>query len=76
MAYWELMIEPLFIEENLNGPNNLNLLQQQIVLEIRRIEGGSFNYLLFQQDGCSVHTRLELLKYLKDIFPNCLMYGK
>lgn len=70
------MIGPFFIDGTLNGLKYLNLLQQQIVPEIRRLAGRRFNQIWFQQDGCPAHNGILVQEYLNNTFPNHLLSGR
>lgn len=72
----ENMIGPFFIEGNLTGSKYLDLLQQQIVPEIRRITGERFGDIWFQHDGCPAHNYGLVQEYLNNTFPNRLITGR
>lgn len=72
----EHVIGPFFIEGNLSGRKYLNLLQQQIVPEIRNAVGDRFGDIWFQQDGCPAHNSVLVQEYLNNTFPNRLITGR
>lgn len=67
------IIGPFFMENTLNGPRYLQLLQDRILPAILRVcedQDINFNNLWYQQDGAPPHYHRDARHYLNEIFPN------
>ena len=62
-------IGPFFLEGTLTGVGYLELLQEEIIPQMKQVLGEElFTKIYFQQDGASVHRKREVLSYLHDVF--------
>lgn len=67
------LIGPHFLPDNLNGPNYLEFLQNDlpILLEEVGVPLEAEREIIFQQDGCPAHWSLAVREYLDNCFPEC-----
>lgn len=64
----DYIIGPFFIEDTLTGPKFLELLQNNIVPQLRALPI-DFNRIIFQMDGCPAHKSRIVKEYLTQTFP-------
>lgn len=64
------IIEPFFIEGNLNANIYLDLLRNQILPAIDNLFDGNIQNIWFHQDGAPPHYAVIVRQYLTNTFPN------
>lgn len=62
------VIGPIFFEGNLTGNAYLNILDEQIIPELRRIHGNRMNRMWWIQDGAPCHRTIPVRNLLNDVF--------
>jgi len=62
------IIDPFFIEGNLNSEKYEDMLHNEIVPRIMEITGQNFEHTYFQQDGASPHYGRNVRNYLDVVF--------
>lgn len=69
------IIGPFFINGNLNADKYLELLRNQIVPAVQRLNI-NFDDIWYQQDGCPAHNAIRVQQFLETTFPNRIISGK
>ena len=64
------VIGPLFYEGNLNEDRYCQILEQQIITQIRESYGAQFDNVRWMQDGDPCHRRVLVSNYLRETFQN------
>lgn len=79
------VVGPYFIDEiedqtdcreTLTTSRYISMLQDQVIPELKRKLGSSFETCWFQQDGAPVHTAARSLEFLKSVFGRRLVSNK
>ena len=63
------IIGPFFIDGNLNAEKYLNLLRDEIIPTLRRLNI-NLNRIWYQQDGCPAHNARAVCEFLQETFPD------
>ena len=64
------VIGPLCYQSNLNGEKNGQLLEQQIIPQIREFYDAQFDNVRWMQDRAPCHMRVLVSNYLRETFQN------
>lgn len=64
------LIGPYFLPERLNGDSYLEFLQNALPELLEGVQFPDDMQIVFQNDGCPAHFRLDVRQYLNDTFPN------